>query len=56
MTKVTLLDLYESLSNEEKKEFIGLIINEIKKVVFSTFLEQYHNSLKATGDKPLSVK
>ena len=53
---MNLLELYKQLSDKEKEEFISLIVDEIKKVEKTTFLEQYHNSLKATGDKPLSVK
>lgn len=53
---MNLLELYKQLSNEEKEEFVSLIVDEIKKAEKTTFLEQYHNSLKATGDKPLSAK
>lgn len=52
---MNLLELYKQLSNEEKEEFISLIVDEIKKAEKTTFLEQYHNSLKATGDKPYNT-
>ena len=54
---MNLIEMYKNLTEEEKKEFVNLIFDEInKKADKSTFLEQYHNSLKAIGDKPLSVK
>ncbi len=53
---MNLLEMYKQLSDEEKKELIREILKDMKKADKSTFLEQYQNALKATGDKPLFVK
>jgi len=53
---MNLLEMFKNLSEEEKQEFVSLIIEEInKKVDRTTFLEQVHNSQEAIGDKPLDV-
>ena len=55
--EIDLVQIFRNMSKEKQKEFINLIIEAInKKVAGTTFLEQYHNSLKAIGDKPLSVQ